>query len=192
VNRIVYVALIVILVFAPFTIQYCIYYDKQIVFGQTNKTKIVGATKTHTTYGTFSAVGRISSLIFDNNTVMDISSARKVILTGDWSINVNNGNVSFFEADFVAAPADGSVSHMHELVNLLVKDAQPILITSNGNASIVGTIDVKLNGISFWNDVKTTILISKGSTISISLNDEATHHHFMKQPIYGMVDRLSY
>jgi len=152
----------------------------------------INDTSNSTVYKSFSAVGRISSLNFDNYSVPDIAAAKKVILSGDWIINVNNGNISFFEADFVAAPADGSVSHMHELVNLLVKDDQPVQITSSGNASIVGTIDVKLNGFNFWNGVKTTVLISKGSTVTIYLDDLDTNHHFMKQPIYGIVDRLSY
>ena len=168
------------------------YNFNQIIFAQTNKTEPSETNSLTNGYPTFSAVGRISSLNFDNNSVSDIAAAKKVVLSGDWSINVNNGTVSFFEADFVAAPSDGSVSHMHELVNLKVKDAEPIQLSSNGNASIIGTIDVKLNGINYWNDVKTTILISKGSTVTIILDDIDTGHHFMKQPIYGIVDRLSY
>jgi hypothetical protein len=144
------------------------------------------------TFGTFSAVGTISSLNFYSNNISDIAASKKVILSGDWSLNVNNGSVSFFEADFVAAPADGSVSHMHELVNLEVKDNKPIQLASNGNASIVGTIDVKLNGISYWNDTKTTILISKGSALIVTLDDADTQHHFTRQPIYGIVNRLMY
>jgi hypothetical protein len=141
--------------------------------------------------GTFSAVGSISSLNFYNNSLSNIAAAEKVILSGDWSINVNDGNVSFFEADFVAAPADGGVSHTHELVNLVVK-GKPIQLTSNGSTSILGRVDVKLNGINYWNEVNTTIFLSKGSTITIVLNDVDTEHHFMRQPIYGIVDRLMY
>ena len=141
---------------------------------------------------TFSAVGTISSLNFYSNSISDIATSKKVVLSGDWILNVNNGTVSFFEADFVAAPAEGSVSHIHELVNLVVKDVKPIQLTSNGSTSILGTVDVNLNGINYWNDVKTSILVSKGNTITIFLNDIDTEHHFMKQPIYGIVDRLMY
>lgn len=144
------------------------------------------------TFGTFHAVGTIASLNFYSNNISDIATSKKVILSGDWNLNVNNGSVSSFEADFVAAPVEGSASHIHELVNLVVKDAKPIQLASNGNASIVGTIDVKLNGINYWNDVKTTILISKGSSVTITLDDIDTEHHFMRQPIYGLVDRLMY
>ena len=81
---------------------------------------------------------------------------------------------------------------MHELVNLQVKDAQPIQLASDGSISITGTIDIKVNGIGFWNGVKTNVLISKGSSITILLDDIDSNHHFMRQPIYGIVDRLIY
>ncbi len=170
----------------------------QISFAQINKTNLtdITATKVNSLFasrnGTFSAVGSISSLNFYNNSISNIAASEKVILSGDWSINVNNGTVSFFEADFVAAPTDGSISHTHEFVNLVVKDAKPIQLTSNASTSIIGTLDVQLNGINYWTGVKTTILLSKGSTISIILNDADTEHHFMSQPIYGIVDRLMY
>ena len=81
---------------------------------------------------------------------------------------------------------------MHELVNLQVKDAQPIQLASDGSISITGTIDIKLNGIGFWNGVKTTVLIFKGSSITILLDDIESNRHFMGQPIYGIIDRLMY
>jgi hypothetical protein len=141
--------------------------------------------------GTFSAVGTISSLNFYSNNISDIAGSKKVILSGDWSINVNDGFISFFEAHFVAAPADGSVSHTHQLVNLVSNDAA-IQLGVDGSTSIIGTIDVKLNGIDYWKNVDTTVRISKGSVIAITLDDPATGHHFMRQPIYGIVNRLMY
>ena len=185
-------ALILIILLALSVIGNNAYNFNQIIFAQTKETETLDRNSLTTVYPNFSAVGKISSLNFYNNSLADIACAEKVVLSGDWSINVNNGSISFFEADFIAAPSDGSVSHTHELVNLIVEGGHPIQILSNGNASIVGTIDIKLNGISLWNAVKTTILISKGSALTIILNDLDSHHHFMKQPIYGIVDRLMY
>jgi hypothetical protein len=149
-------------------------------------------TTTTTTYPTFSAIGTISSLNFDNNSILDIVTAKKVILSGHWSLYVNNGSLSFFETDFIAAPADGGVSHTHQLVNLVSNDPKPIQLTSNGSTSIIGTVDVKINGVNIWNGVKVTIVIAKGSSVSITLNDMDTAHHFMRQPIYGIVNRLMF
>lgn len=42
-----------------------------------------------------------------------------------------------------------------------------------------------------WNNVHTTVLISNGRTIAISLADKDTQSHFMGQQIYGIVKRLN-
>ena len=42
-----------------------------------------------------------------------------------------------------------------------------------------------------WNDVNATIVISKGRTISINLDDEDTQRHFMGQRIYGIVKKIN-
>jgi hypothetical protein len=147
---------------------------------------------TSTSYDTFYAVGVISSLNFANNSILDIANSNKIVLSGHWSLFVNDGDLSFFEADFIAAPSDGGISHTHQIVNLLPADNKPIQLTSNGGISVNGTTDINLNGINVWENVKITISISKGSTIAIDINDIDTEYHFTSQPIYGTVDRLAF
>jgi hypothetical protein len=74
----------------------------QMAFAQMNKTKSIDVTNTGrnspltSANDTFSAIGTISSLNFyNNNSAPDIADSKKVILSGDWSFNVNNGSVSF-------------------------------------------------------------------------------------------------
>jgi hypothetical protein len=55
---------------------------------------------------------------------------------------------------------------------------------------ILGLTDVRTNGKSAWNNVPTTISISKGRTISIDIADNGTQRHFMGQPIHGIVQDL--
>ena len=143
-------------------------------------------------YDTFYALGVISSLNFANNSILDIANSNKIVLSGHWSLYVNEGNLSFFEADFIAAPSDGNISHTHQIVNLLPADNKPIQLSSNGNIYVNGTTDIHLNGINVWENVKISISISKGSTITIALNDIDTEYHFTSQPIYGTVDRLAF
>ncbi|MDP9211621.1 MAG: hypothetical protein M3N27_06505 [Thermoproteota archaeon] len=50
---------------------------------------------------------------------------------------------------------------------------------------------MRTNGKNAWNDVPTTISISKGRTISIDIADNETQRHFMNQPIYGIVTDLT-
>ncbi len=142
---------------------------------------------------TFSAMGTISSLNFVNNSIPDSATAKKIVLSGYWSLHVSNGRISFFEADFVAAPVDGSVSHTHQITNFIPNNnTKPIQLTADGSTVISGTVDVRINGIKIWDGVNATIIISKGSTITISLDDVMTEHHFGKQPIYGIVNRLMF
>jgi archaellum component FlaF (FlaF/FlaG flagellin family) len=171
-------------------------YNVSIVRGgeKSTTTNTVTTTNTTTTFLTFSAMGTISSLNFYNNVIpQDIAAAKKIVLSGYWNLHVNNGKLSFFEADFVAAPDDGSTSHTHQLTNFISSNnTKPIQITGNGSTVISGAIDVRINGINIWNDVKVTIFIFKGSTITITLDDIETEHHFTRQPIYGIVDRLAF
>ena len=81
-------------------------------------------------------------------------------------------------------------NHTHQLTNLRVEDDRPIQLSDDGNMEITGLTDVKTNGKSAWNDILTTISISKGRTISIDIADNGTQRHFMGQPIYVIVKDL--
>jgi hypothetical protein len=142
--------------------------------------------------GTFYASGEISSLNFESNSIMDIANSKKTVLSGHWSLYIIEGYPSFFEADFIAAPSDGGISHTHQIVNLLYSDTKdnPIYLASDGSVSINGSATIKLNGMDVWKGVKMAISISKGSSITIAIDDIDTEHHFTEQPIYGIVNRL--
>ncbi|MGZ5486733.1 MAG: hypothetical protein ACXWFB_12645 [Nitrososphaeraceae archaeon] len=67
---------------------------------------------------TFSAIGQISSLVItvpESN--FNITNVFKVILTGEWTLSVNKGNVTNFSTNFLASPMDGSKSHIHQITN---------------------------------------------------------------------------
>jgi hypothetical protein len=146
---------------------------------------------------TFSAIGTISSLVITvPEEKFNITNAFKVILTGDWILNVHNGTVTNFEANFLASPMDGSMGHIHQITNFSENEEDRgmiILPTSdnNGNSlSINGTADIKINGITIWNDAGISITISKGNTITIYPDDKDTENHFGNQQVYGIVNRL--
>lgn len=52
--------------------------------------------------------------------------------------------------------------------------------------------DVGTNGKKIWDDVNTTVVVSKGRIIRINLADKDTQHHFMGQQIYGIVKKIVY
>ena len=141
---------------------------------------------------TFSSIGTISSLVITiPENEFNITNAFKVILTGDWILNVHNGTLTNFEASFLASPLDGSRGHIHQITNFSTNENAMIQFTPNNDSlSINGTADIKINGKTIWNNVDLSIIMSKGSTITIDPNDKQTDNHFGDQQVYGIVNRL--
>jgi hypothetical protein len=141
---------------------------------------------------TFSSIGTISSLVLTvPENEFNITNAFKVILTGDWILNVHNGTLTNFEANFLASPMDGSRGHIHQITNFSTNENAIVQFTPNNNSfSINGTADIKINGKTIWNNVDLSIIMSKGRTITIDPNDKQTDNHFGDQQVYGIVNRL--
>ena len=96
---------------------------------------------------TFSSIGRISSLIITvPENEFNITNAFNVILTGDWVLNVHNGTITNFEANFLASPMDGSRGHIHQITNFSANENEMIQLTpdTNKSLSINGTADIKI------------------------------------------------
>jgi hypothetical protein len=153
-----------------------------------------------TKINTFSMNGAISSLVLGmspTSKTVDMTTVQKFILSGDWSMSIDKGKLASFAANFYTGPANGGTSnHTHQITNFRVNnnnsDNTPIIQLSPGKSvSILGISDVGTNGNKAWNNVHTTIVISNGRTIAISLADKDTQGHFMGQQIYGIVKRLS-
>jgi hypothetical protein len=94
-------------------------------------------------------------------------------------------------ANFLALPMDGSLGHIHPLTNFKNNEEKGMIhLIPDNSLSINGTVDIKINGITIWNDVDISISVSKGSTFSIDPNDNETGYHFGNQQVYGIVSRL--
>ncbi len=109
-------------------------------------------------------------------------------------MSVNKGNLTSFTANYYTGPVNGgTTNHTHQLSNFRVNNSNniPIQLSPNKTVSISGILDVGTNGKKAWNNVHTTVLISNGRTIAISLADKDTQSHFMGQEIYGIVKRLN-
>ncbi len=143
---------------------------------------------------TFSAIGQISSLVItvpESN--FNITNVFKVILTGEWTLSVNKGNVTNFSTNFLASPMDGSMSHIHQITNFKLENGSQktiVQLTPDNSLSVNGTADIKINGQTIWNNADISISISNGSTIAIDPDDEDTNNHFGEQQVYGIVTKL--
>ena|SRR5262245_29851936 len=148
---------------------------------------------TTTSNDTFGMNGQISSLILGmppNTKTVDMSTVQKFILSGNWSLDINKGELRDFRASFYTGPVNGANNHTHQLNNFRNNSESPIQLSPTKSLSLSGILDVGTNGNKAWNNVNATIDISNGRTIIIKLEDKDTQSHFMGQQIYGIVERL--
>jgi hypothetical protein len=145
------------------------------------------------TANTFEMDGQISSLVLGmppNTKTVDMTTVPKFILSGDWDMNVDQGKLIDFRANFYTGPVNGAENHTHQLSNFRINENTPIQLSPDKSISLSGILDVGTNGNKAWDNVNATVDISKGRAITISLADEDTERHFMGQQIYGIVKGL--
>lgn len=176
--------------------------------GLANTTKMSGGMTNTSSKDTFTSSGKISSLIFvhekaagsntsgmktttNNSDAATLSdNAKKFVLSGNWDLKVEDGKPTAFTAKFIKVLSDGNRWHTHEITNFKSNNDTRVELKPDNTVSFSGTVDVKLNNTSPWNGTNVNIMISKGKTISIILDDNATGDHFQGQPIYGIVESI--
>ena len=147
----------------------------------------------NTATDTFELDGQIGSLVLGmppNTKTVDMTTVPKFILSGDWTMNVNQGNLTDFSASFYTGPVNGAENHTHQVSNFRANENTPIQLSPDKSVSLSGIVDVGTNGNKAWDNVNATVDISKGRSITISLADADTERHFMGQQIYGIVQGL--
>ena len=124
------------------------------------------------------------------NTVINVPNG-KWLASGNWSIILNNGNVTTFETKMTWYNSSGTNAHTHELTNFRAAagDIQTLPMSGPANQIIIkGVTDVGSNSRVSWFEVPTIITINDRKILSISLDDNKTNHHFGGQPLLGIVD----
>jgi hypothetical protein len=113
------------------------------------------------------------------------------IAAGDWHLDVEDGSVSDFAANFTMVHTDGTGRHTHEMSNFVSSNSSTIDTSGEGSSFIFGTVDVVTNGENPWTAADALIIIEKNNVVSISLATEDTEDHFGGQPIYGIVESMT-
>ena len=124
------------------------------------------------------------------NTLISVPNG-KWLASGNWSIILNNGNVTSFGTNMTWYNSSGTNAHTHELTNFkaIPGGIQTLPISGSGQQIIIkGVSDVGANNRISWFEVPTTITINDRKIVSISLDDNKTNHHFGGQPLLGIVD----
>ena len=96
---------------------------------------VAATTNTITTFG---MNGAISSLVFGmppNTKTVDMTTAQKFILSGDWSMDVIQGKLTNFKANFYTGPVNGGTSnHTHQINNFRVSNGSSIIHLTPDNS----------------------------------------------------------
>jgi hypothetical protein len=123
------------------------------------------------------------------NTVINVPNG-KWLATGNWSMIVNNGNVTSFETKMTWYNSSGTNAHIHDLTNFKsVPSETQLPMTISGKQTVIkGVSDVSSNGKVSWPEVPTTITVNDRRIISITVDDTKTNHHFGGQPLLGIVE----
>jgi hypothetical protein len=117
--------------------------------------------------------------------------ASQYIIGGNWNLNVQQGNVTNFGANFVMVHPDGTEYHTHNITNF-VTPTPGIQLVQGQETTINGIADVYTNGTNRWPGANTTLTFTpNGSVMTIMPAPEDTDNHFQGQPIYGIVSGLS-
>ncbi len=159
----------------------------------------------------FNAEGTINTILFlqdasINNTqpiVKDINTnlSSKYLLGGKWRVDVVNDNVTYFKSNFTMIEVDGSDIHFHTIVykpisnqpiNEGSQDRLGILLKNKINNTQVFNcnVDIYTNGVLEWNDVPITVSLINEKVIVMDIKDKKTLEHFLKNPIYGLINSI--
>jgi hypothetical protein len=125
----------------------------------------------------FMASGTIHSLVFVPKSVW--------IATGNWTLLVDGGTAKFFDTKMKWYKINGEATHTHEFKDFKSSNST-VLAQPDNSVNITGNMNVGTNGHVSWQRVPTVIEIHKGKTISISVDDQKTNHHFAGQRILGI------
>jgi hypothetical protein len=159
----------------------------------------------------FNAEGTINTILFlqdasSNNTqpiVKDINTnlSSKYLLGGKWRVDVLNNNVTYFKSNFTMIEADGSDIHFHTIVYKPIsnqpidqgpQDRLGILLKNKSNNTQVFNcnVDIYTNGVLEWKHVPITVSLINEKVIVMDIKDKNTLEHFLKNPIYGLINSI--
>jgi predicted RNA-binding protein len=181
-----------------------------IVYGQTSVID-PASLMDESANSSFNAEGTINTILFlqdasSNNTqpiVKDINTnlLSKYLLGGKWRVDVLNNNVTYFKSNFTMIEADGSDIHFHTIVYKPIsnqpvdqgpQDRLGILLKNNSNNTQVFNcnVDIYTNGVLEWKDVPMTVTLVNEKVIMMDINDKKSLEHFLKNPIYGLINSI--
>jgi hypothetical protein len=124
---------------------------------------------------TFSLSGPITSLVYNESVTW--------ILQGNWTLNVDNGNVTSFNANITALSDDGQRSLSFQLTNFTARTE--LTQSHRGTLYSFGTMDINSNATNMEQSIPANVNIANMKVITIILTPSGAGSIFSGQPIYG-------
>ena len=196
-------------------LQFLIFNDNNnidsIVYGQTSIIDPTSLKMDESANSSFNAEGTINTILFlqdasSNNTQpifkdINTNQSSKYLLGGKWRVDVLNNNVTYFKSNFTMIEVDGSDIHFHTIVYKPIsnqpvdqgpQDRLGILLKNKSNNTQVFNcnVDIYTNGVLEWKDVPITVSLINEKVIVMDIKDKNTLEHFLKNPIYGLINSI--
>ena len=180
-----------------------------LIYGQTsvtNSSSLVDGSSN----ASFNAEGTINTILFSqdasNNTkplVKDINTdqSSNYLLGGKWRMDVLNDNVTYFKTNFTMIDTGGHGIHFHTIVyrpgstQSITQNQEGIpgivFINKNNNtAGFNADVDIYTNGVLEWENVPIQVTLINEKVIMMDIKDRKTVEHFLKSPIYGLINSI--
>jgi hypothetical protein len=184
-------------------------YVSSSIYGQSSVTNISDPIY-QSSNSSFNAEGTINTILFmkdSSNTtkpvVKDINtnSSAKYLLGGKWRIDILKDNVTYFKSNFTMIDVNGRGIHFHTIVykpvtnesaDHSIQDRFGILHKNKSDNSSVFkcTVDIYTNGVLEWTEVPITVSLANEKVIVMEINDKKSLEHFLKNPIYGLINSI--
>lgn len=207
-------------IFLIFSFSYAIYnFGNLFAEAQGSVTTVQDEQNTNEAIQTFYIDGAIGSLVSDllNPTTGEENVTDSLppiyVLVGNWSMGVVNGEVNYFQVDFIMGLENGTQMQVYSIENLenivisppssssspseeagstpsqeLSSNNNLVLSSINNySLSLFGYVDVSTGDTVQWQNVPVSINIFNGNITSILLYPSETDNRFKGQPIYGVV-----
>lgn len=110
------------------------------------------------------------------------------LVSGSWVLNVSQGLVTDFQANFKLLPINGIDKHFVDILNFRNADGSSIIFNQFSNTTINGYADIKIDNELFQKDFPITIQIFKINTINLDIKEVIVSNIFYNNDLLGITD----
>ncbi len=111
-----------------------------------------------------------------------------ILVSGNWKMDVENGNVTDFNTKFVMITSNGTGFHWHSMDNL--NTLENLFLGKDDSAMINGKLDFFTGNNTTKQPIDILLAINNLEFIQITFLDKEVSSHFYEFPMYGTIDSI--